>query len=234
VGFESASEAAIFTTLTSARCVMSSRLPQWTVFSLLQWVACHPQCFSALIDIGALITGLSNKAVAAALLTLGMPHADGCVYLDGADRRMVLLRPRADDAAAAAATGGGPARTDEEGAEEADSVPTAEGEDETSEEDSASGSDGSIEPITSAATAASASAAPSLPKPEYGSLLQMMTSAPFKAMLRAIPIPLAMCGVPKERLATYFDAVHTTGTDVPQKVDAVAAVTVGKGTCAVS
>lgn len=231
VGFESASEAAIFTTLTSARCVMSSRLPQWTVFSLLQWVAGHPQRFSALIDIGALITGLSNKAVAAALLTLGMPHADGCVYLDSADRRMVLLRPRADDAAASAAAGGSPAGTDEDDAGVSDSVPAAESEDEASEEDGAPGSERDTEPNISAATATGAPAAPPLPKPEYGSLLQMMTSAPFKAMLRATPIPLAMCGVPKERLATYFDAVHTTGTDVPQKVDAVAAVTIGKGTC---
>jgi hypothetical protein len=233
VGFESASEAAIFTTLTSARCVMSSRLPHWTVFSLLQWVAGHPQRFSALIDIGALITGLSNKAVAAALLTLGMPHADGCVYLDSADRRMVLLRPRADDAAASAAAGGNPAGADEEDTEAAESIPADESGDEASEANGAAGSEHGTEPNESAASATGASATPTLPKPEYSSLLQMMTSPPFKAMLRATPIPLAMCGVPKERLATYFDAVHTTGTDVPQKVDAVAAVTVGKGTCAV-
>lgn len=46
----------------------------------------------ALIDTGALITGLSNKAVAEYLLKAGLEHVKGVVYLDELDRQMVLLR----------------------------------------------------------------------------------------------------------------------------------------------
>jgi hypothetical protein len=45
-----------------------------------------------LIDTGALITGLSNKAVAEYLLQEGLPNMKGVVYLDEQDRQMVVLR----------------------------------------------------------------------------------------------------------------------------------------------
>ena len=46
----------------------------------------------ALIDTGALITGLSNKAVAEHLLKAGLKTLKGVVFLDEQDRQMVLLR----------------------------------------------------------------------------------------------------------------------------------------------
>ena len=53
----------------------------------------------ALIDTGALITGMSNEEVAWYLLTkggeganAGLLHCDGVVFLDDADRKMVLVR----------------------------------------------------------------------------------------------------------------------------------------------
>lgn len=48
--------------------------------------------FHAIIDTGALITGLSNKAVAEYLLKNGLDTMKGVVYLDELDRQMVLLR----------------------------------------------------------------------------------------------------------------------------------------------
>jgi hypothetical protein len=48
--------------------------------------------FHALIDTGALITGMSNKATAEYLLGAGLREMKGVVFLDEEDRQMVLLR----------------------------------------------------------------------------------------------------------------------------------------------
>jgi hypothetical protein len=48
--------------------------------------------FHALIDTGALITGMSNKAAAEYLLKSGLEGMKGVVYLDELDRQMVLMR----------------------------------------------------------------------------------------------------------------------------------------------
>ena len=48
--------------------------------------------FHALIDTGALITGMSNLAAAQKLLDYGLPIMKGVVFLDEYDRQMVLLR----------------------------------------------------------------------------------------------------------------------------------------------
>lgn len=45
-----------------------------------------------MIDTGALITGLTNKATAEYLLSAGLESMQGVVYLDELDRQMVLLR----------------------------------------------------------------------------------------------------------------------------------------------
>ena len=47
----------------------------------------------ALIDTGALVTGLSNLQVAAALLSYGLPHVAGCVYLDHEVRKRTHPNP---------------------------------------------------------------------------------------------------------------------------------------------
>lgn len=148
-------------------------------------------------DIGALITGLTNKAVMAALLTIGLAHVDAGVFVDEADRRMVLLRPNADEVA------------DEEGDA-----------DEAGDDDADDGEFASPRAHSGAAAAAK----------EFTSMAQVTASPVFQALMRSNPIPLSMCGVPKERQFSFFDSYHTTGMDIPQKVDAVAAVTIGKDT----
>ena len=65
----------------------------WSPESLLQRIATSvsPR-FHALIDTGALITGLTNLQVAQRLLALGLPWAEGVVFLDELDRKVVLVR----------------------------------------------------------------------------------------------------------------------------------------------
>jgi hypothetical protein len=64
----------------------------WNAHSLLDYIATTQPPFHALIDTGALITGMSNKGVAQYLLEAGLPNMKGVVYLDELDRQMVLLR----------------------------------------------------------------------------------------------------------------------------------------------
>ena len=45
-------------------------------------------------DTGALVTGMTNEAVARYLLHAGLPEMDGVVFLDADDRQQILLRPR--------------------------------------------------------------------------------------------------------------------------------------------
>jgi len=51
-----------------------------------------PPTHRALIDTGALITGLSNKQVAESLLRYGLDWCDGVVFLDEQDRKVILVR----------------------------------------------------------------------------------------------------------------------------------------------
>lgn len=62
----------------------------WNVKSLLSYIG--NSSFHALIDTGALITGLNNLAVARYLLENGLPQMEGVVYLDEYDRKMILCR----------------------------------------------------------------------------------------------------------------------------------------------
>jgi len=66
----------------------------WSVKKLLKKIATASMyTFRALIDTGALITGLTNLEVAKELMSEGgLPGVDGVVYLDSKDRKMILLR----------------------------------------------------------------------------------------------------------------------------------------------
>jgi thiol-disulfide isomerase/thioredoxin len=111
----------------------------WTVEKLLELIARHANpTFNALIDTGALITGLTNEEVARALLATGLDGIDVCVFFDDDGRQLFVDR-----------NGGSAA-------------------------------------------------------------------------------PLSRCGVSKEKRFAFYDQVHTTGTDLKHKLDAVAAVTLGK------
>ena len=65
----------------------------WDVLSLLRFVATATPRFNALIDTGALITGLSNKQAAAYLLAHGLGRwCEGVVFLDESDEKMILIK----------------------------------------------------------------------------------------------------------------------------------------------
>lgn len=108
------------------------------VKELLRRIATHEDNFAALIDTGALITGMSNEDVARYLLRVGLRSKEACVFMDATDRKMVVTR-----------------------------------------------SDGP-------------------------------------------PLSLESSGIRKEKRFTFYDQVHTTGIDIRQPLDAVAAVTIGK------
>ncbi|CAE7582610.1 unnamed protein product [Symbiodinium natans] len=65
----------------------------WSARTLLSLVATHEPPFNALIDVGALITGLSNEQVARALLEFGLPY-EAVVFLDPGGEPWLLRRGR--------------------------------------------------------------------------------------------------------------------------------------------
>jgi hypothetical protein len=91
--YEDGDDGKIMATLTCPSVVSLDCLPcGWSVDGILQRVARAEPRFHALIDTGALITGLDNYSVARRLLEEGLQEFDACVFLDSADRKMVLLR----------------------------------------------------------------------------------------------------------------------------------------------
>ncbi|OQR84514.1 hypothetical protein ACHHYP_13291 [Achlya hypogyna] len=93
--YEPRSDGNIFAVLTSARVTTLERKLDWSATSLLRDIATHDPPFHALIDTGALITGLDNEEVARFLLQHLPPAMEGVVYLDPSDRQMILLRDHA-------------------------------------------------------------------------------------------------------------------------------------------
>jgi len=93
--YEKGSDGKILNFLTSTEIVTLWDLKyvdSWSVENLLKSIAsCNPP-FHALIDTGALVTGLTNYEVAAFLLRNGLEGMDGVVFLDDEDRKMILLR----------------------------------------------------------------------------------------------------------------------------------------------
>jgi hypothetical protein len=79
--------------LTSPSVVEARRLTEeWSVLGLLEQVATWTPPVHALIDTGALVTGLSNVDVARKLLEAGLPHVDGVVFMDASGCKMILVR----------------------------------------------------------------------------------------------------------------------------------------------
>eukprot|EP00466_Bigelowiella_natans_P015194 jgi/Bigna1/85176/estExt_fgenesh1_pg.C_20373 len=93
--YEPGSEAKILRVLTDPHVVTSKYIQgNWSVETLLLEVASpgRPTPYRALIDTGALITGMTNEQVARFLLKNGLLGVDACVYLDESDRKVVVDR----------------------------------------------------------------------------------------------------------------------------------------------
>ncbi|MAT98943.1 MAG: hypothetical protein CL608_17505, partial [Anaerolineaceae bacterium] len=94
-GYEKGSEGKMLHVLTDPRVMSTQPIEAgWTVKSLIQHVATASPRVHALIDTGALITGLSNLEVAQQLLTYSMMTrwCEGVVFLDENDEKMILVR----------------------------------------------------------------------------------------------------------------------------------------------
>jgi hypothetical protein len=79
--------------LTSPAVVRATPLPsEWSVLSLLSMVARWKPGLHALIDVGALVTGMSNLQVVSALLSDGLAHVKGAVFIDDDGYKRILLR----------------------------------------------------------------------------------------------------------------------------------------------
>ena len=86
-------DAKVLQILTSTDHCAYTALPfDWSVDSLLAEIANASPAFHALIDTGALVTGLTNLQVAQELLQRGLPDVDAVIFLDELDRKMALLR----------------------------------------------------------------------------------------------------------------------------------------------
>ena len=93
LNYEKGSDGQMIYYLTSPKIMTCSVIRQeWNPRSLLLAIASGNPSFSALIDTGALITGMSNLEVAQYLLTHGLPDKEGVVFLDELDRKMILVR----------------------------------------------------------------------------------------------------------------------------------------------
>ncbi|KAJ1425171.1 hypothetical protein B484DRAFT_93375, partial [Ochromonadaceae sp. CCMP2298] len=91
--YERGSDGRVTHYLTSPSVVQSVSMPAgWDAHSLLDYIAKADPPFHALIDTGALITGMSNRGAAEYLLQAGLAGLKGVVFLDELDRQMVLLR----------------------------------------------------------------------------------------------------------------------------------------------
>lgn len=93
-GYERGSDGKMLSVLTDPNVLSAQFAPSgWTVRSLLRDVATAEPRFNALIDTGALITGLSNKQVAKYMLAHGLGRwCEGVVFLDEHDEKMILVK----------------------------------------------------------------------------------------------------------------------------------------------
>ncbi|RYG67654.1 DUF3645 domain-containing protein, partial [archaeon] len=91
--YERGSDGRVVEYLTSTNVMRTIAVPKgWDAKSILKLVATAQPSFHALIDTGALITGMSNKAAAEYMLQVGLVGLKGVVYLDEEDKQMVILR----------------------------------------------------------------------------------------------------------------------------------------------
>ena len=93
--YEPGSDGRIVHVLSSHRVCKVTPKTSWTAQSLLKDIAKQTRIQApvhALIDTGALITGMDNREVAEFLMLHLHDDMEGVVYLDRSDRKMVLVR----------------------------------------------------------------------------------------------------------------------------------------------
>lgn len=91
--YQMGDDAKMLKVMTDPLVVSKQMLPtEWSVQSLLQAVASMSPLAHALIDTGALITGLNNKEVAEQLISLLPEEMEGVVYLEQGGHKKILLR----------------------------------------------------------------------------------------------------------------------------------------------
>ncbi len=91
-GYECGSEGKMIHTLTNAAVADLMDAPLgWTVSGLLDQLISHEPHFNALIDTGALITGMSNLQVAQ-YIAHKSPWCEGVVFLDSKDSRVIYVK----------------------------------------------------------------------------------------------------------------------------------------------
>jgi hypothetical protein len=91
--YEVGSDGKMISFLTSPEIVAATIVKEgWTPETILDEIATADPPYHALIDAGALITGLSNYQVALYLLQKGLKDIDGVVFLDEQDRKVILVR----------------------------------------------------------------------------------------------------------------------------------------------
>lgn len=91
--YERGSDGKVVHYLTSPDIAKIEMVPaKWDAKSILEMIAQANPPYHALIDTGALITGMTNKAAAEYMLKVGLSTMKGVVFLDEEDRQMVLLR----------------------------------------------------------------------------------------------------------------------------------------------
>ena len=98
--YQMGDDAKMLRTLTEPSIVSTHPLPpSWDVPSLLDAVAALEPPAHALIDTGALVTGMSNLQVAEYLLPRLPDHIEGVVYLERGGHKKILLRTAGSGAA---------------------------------------------------------------------------------------------------------------------------------------
>jgi hypothetical protein len=93
-GYEVGSDGKMLHVLTDEKYMsVEFQPPGWSVGTLLDRIANAEPRFHALIDTGALITGLTNKEVARELLDRGLSKwCEGVVFLDENDEKVIMVK----------------------------------------------------------------------------------------------------------------------------------------------
>jgi hypothetical protein len=207
VKYQMSEEKAIFMTLSNESIIetncYSSEVSD-SVLNRLYWISSN-KTFSALIDVGATITGLNNKQAAAALLVLGLSRFEGVVFLDSSDRKRVLIRQRFGITNSSDSS-------NSSGVYRSQSVARNENDDMVALFRRRSSSQSVIEENSQ----------------RFRTIDELRDAEEFKTLIQSKDVPLERCGIPKDKLFVLFDQTHSTGCHIDMAIDAVGCITISK------